>query len=554
MSTDVLVVGAGAGGLMAAISAADCGARVILCEKGNARRSGGIWSGNDHYCCYVPEIHGPAFRANFIKENLPDLADEDLVVQFTDLSYKALQKWEEWGVNIKTHGHYEFTGHGWPGSSGKRGEPGKTDRTNIHFSDNQLCVKLEKQARKRNVRIMNRVMVTELLKDTHGRVVGAIGISTRDMTLFVFQAKCTVINKGGVEGNRLYPSPHLIGYSMAQPGTGEGAMMAYRAGADIQNAEFCYRQTSLRFGPWAGRGTWIGVARNSEDKPIAPPYLERPDAELGDPAIEDPDALDHVWEMGKGPVWMDPRAISQDDERYMRWGFESEAMVPFLRWLDQENISLRKTRFEFITMQPRTNIQVRVDTHFRTTIEGLYVISPGFLSWSAVGGMVAGESAAKATKALELEDSVEHHDTLSQSKAQYEEILGREGEQFAGWREAQWAIWQVMHCYALPPNRTESTLMAGHRHLLRLKDLAKKGLKAANPHDLYHVIEVLNLMDVAELVLLAVNERKESRGQARRQDYPFTNPMLNEFLVITQKESKPAFRWEKPRRISGNAS
>ena len=54
VSTDVLVVGAGAGGIMAAISAADSGARVILCEKGNARRSGGIGGGNDHFVCYIP--------------------------------------------------------------------------------------------------------------------------------------------------------------------------------------------------------------------------------------------------------------------------------------------------------------------------------------------------------------------------------------------------------------------------------------------------------------------------------------------------------------------
>ena len=41
IKTDVLVVGAGTGGMMAAIGAADSGAQVILCEKGCARRSGG---------------------------------------------------------------------------------------------------------------------------------------------------------------------------------------------------------------------------------------------------------------------------------------------------------------------------------------------------------------------------------------------------------------------------------------------------------------------------------------------------------------------------------
>jgi succinate dehydrogenase/fumarate reductase flavoprotein subunit len=47
LKTDVLVIGAGAGGMMAAISAADEGVDVTLCEKGNARRSGGITAGND---------------------------------------------------------------------------------------------------------------------------------------------------------------------------------------------------------------------------------------------------------------------------------------------------------------------------------------------------------------------------------------------------------------------------------------------------------------------------------------------------------------------------
>lgn len=49
LKTDVLVIGAGAGGMMAAICAADEGVDVTLCEKGNARRSGGITAGNDHF-------------------------------------------------------------------------------------------------------------------------------------------------------------------------------------------------------------------------------------------------------------------------------------------------------------------------------------------------------------------------------------------------------------------------------------------------------------------------------------------------------------------------
>lgn len=550
ISTDVLVIGAGAGGMMAAISAADSGAHVTLCEKGNVRRSGGLYGGNDHFVCYIPEIHGQAFRENFIRENMRGIIDEDQVGKFVDLTYNVLQKWESWGANMKINGHYEYTGHAWPGSSGKMGERGKTNRIYLHFSDNSLCAKLEKQVRGRNVHIMNRVMVTDLIKDTHARVIGAVGISTREPILYIFQAKSVVINKGGVDAERLYPPPHIIAYGMAMPGAGDGVVMAYRAGADIQNAEFISRQVSLRFGPRAGKGTWIGIVKDSEGHSIAPPYLDKPDAETGDLAIENADALDNAWATGKGPVWMDPRGISPEDERYMRMGFESEALLPFLKWIDQEKIDIRNTRFEFVGMQPRTRIHIRVDANFKSTIEGLYAVSPGMLSWSAVGGMVAGEAAAKDAQGIDSQDPGKFADKILRLKQQYEGLMNRDGLQYSDWREAQYAVWQIMHCYALPPHRTESTLMAGYNQLLRVRERAYKILKASNPHDLYHSLEVLNLMDIAELVLLAVNERKESRDQARRQDYPFTNPMLNKFLVITQKNGKPTFRWESPRRIS----
>ena len=143
-----------------------------------------------------------------------------------------------------------------------------------------------------------------------------------------------------------------------------------------------------------------------------------------------------------------------------------------------------------------------------------------------------------------------NRDRISQVKQRCEEILSRDGLQFADWREAQWTVWQIMNSYALPPHRTENTLMAGYNQLLKIREKAQRLLKAGNQHDLCHCLEVLNLLDVAEVVLLAVNERKESRGPARRQDYPFTNPLLGKFLVITQQDGKPAFKWEKPRRVS----
>ena len=54
---DVLVIGGGIAGCMAAIRARELGLSVILWDKANPRRSGGAATGIDHCWAYLPEIH-----------------------------------------------------------------------------------------------------------------------------------------------------------------------------------------------------------------------------------------------------------------------------------------------------------------------------------------------------------------------------------------------------------------------------------------------------------------------------------------------------------------
>ena len=58
VKSDVLIVGGGIGGMQAAITAAKNGADVVVAEKADTRRSGSGATGNDHFMCYIPEIHG----------------------------------------------------------------------------------------------------------------------------------------------------------------------------------------------------------------------------------------------------------------------------------------------------------------------------------------------------------------------------------------------------------------------------------------------------------------------------------------------------------------
>ena len=67
LECDVLVAGGGVAGLMAAIAAAEEGAKVIVAEKANSKRSGSGATGNDHFLCYIPAVHGDD-PSEFIRE------------------------------------------------------------------------------------------------------------------------------------------------------------------------------------------------------------------------------------------------------------------------------------------------------------------------------------------------------------------------------------------------------------------------------------------------------------------------------------------------------
>ena len=57
IKTDVLVIGGGLSGCMAAINAADHGAKVTIMEKSHTERSGAAGTGNDHFWFWDPDIH-----------------------------------------------------------------------------------------------------------------------------------------------------------------------------------------------------------------------------------------------------------------------------------------------------------------------------------------------------------------------------------------------------------------------------------------------------------------------------------------------------------------
>ena len=107
------------------------------------------------------------------------------------------------------------------------------------------------------------------------------------------------------------------------------------------------------------------------------------------------------------------------------------------------------------------------------------------------------------------------------------------------------ALQQIMNDYA-GVVRSESLLKAGLSYIQRLKTKVNSGLIAGNKWELTRCLETRNLIDLGELIMLAANERKESRGLHKRTDYPLTNPMLDgKALFIRKVQGKPLTEWKK---------
>ena len=543
---EVLCVGGGIAGLMAAIRASEMGTKVIVVEKCNTLRSGAGGVGNDHFQCYIPEVHGDSFWTELFQGQIVGLLqkmDTQYIRYWYENTYDVLKLWDTWGIPMKYEGKYEFAGHGFPGRQ----------LNHLKYSGVDQKPVLTKQALDRGAEIVNRVMVFDMLKGKDGSVVGAIGISTREDTLVVFEAKSVVLGTGGCA--RVYP-PVTTGAdnNRAFPVTnsGDGKAMAYRAGAELMDLELVHRHAGPKYLARCGQATWIGVLRNIDGDPVGP-WTSKPNRQYGDIATEVSKVIfEEYRKSGKGPVYMDMNGISKKDLDYMVHWLKNEGNDSILNYLTEEGVDLGKTGIEFQTFEMQVDGGVRANHRGETAAPGLYAAGDevyATISHAAVFGWSAGENAAAYAKTKQSADIEQATLDIEAKKAFLEEIRNRkEGPK---WQEAVRALQQTTFDYC-GQVRSENLLSTGLKIIRRLKNKVAASLRAENAHELMNCLQALNLIDIGELLFVSALDRRETRAFHVRTDYTFTDPMLNDKIhLIKLVDGKPATDWVSVHR--GNA-
>ena len=545
IETDVLIVGGGIAGLMAAINAADHGVNVLVAEKANTKRSGSGATGNDHFLCYIPEIHGDDMEsiAKEVRNSLiGGFLDSTHTAKFLEHSFARVRDWDSWGISMRPTGKWEFMGHAFPGRP----------RVWLKYAGHNQKQVLTKHARARGVKIENHLPVTDVITDD-GEVMGAIGLSLRkeEPIIRLIRAKSIVLATGSA--SRLYPPAPSPGYlfntAFCPSCTGTAQATAYRAGAKLVNMEFPNRHAGPKFMARCGKSSWIGIYKDPHRKPIGP-FVKKPTKELGDITSD-------VWNSvftdlhrsGRGPAYIDCTETAEEDIDYMLWGMENEGLTGMLNYMREEGIDVRKHMVEFMQYEPHLiGRGIEIDLNGESSVSGLFAAGDPVgnfradIGGAAVFGWIAGESAAQRAKGIDSFKRPEESPVVGERAKLYSSFIERETG--PDWKEANLTLQQIMKDYAGVDVRSETLLKAGLKYFGDLKMKILETLSTDNSHTLMRCMEVLDLMECGETIFLTALERKETRALHRRADFPFTNPLLQEkWITIRKKNGEPRLEW-----------
>ncbi len=520
LESDVLVIGAGMAGLMAAIRAKDFAEKVILVEKGKVTRSS-VSMFCHAYGASVPEdVFEPLLEE--IVERSAYLADQSWFEIFLKEAGDRVSDMEKWGVIFEKDEK---------GNLKLDAIRGQRIKCCVLAEGKQLIEAMAKEALRRGVKFVERVAVTDLLTSdgkhpTEGHVIGVVGIHTRTGQFVVFKSGAVVIASGSM-------SPKLH-YAYMDNITGDGYAMAFRAGADIAGMEFAPVYT---FNTWnrkfstGGQGQFQHEGAKLVNR-LGEEFLRKyPTAAKDRIAFEGHDDFGELCRAmavenleGRGPVYFDLRGWSQEKLDRIR------KVLPFtMMAFDEAGVNMKEQLVETTpvcsTYATGCESGIRVNTLGGSTIGGLYAAGAACMygkgplpqGLSAVGGYRAGENAARWARDTESAD-IYREQAESLKQAVFSPLQRKNG---IAPEQVYYSVNKVVIPWEASLFKQEKRIkevLAEIRRIAR-DDLPK--MKANDIHELVKATEATNFVMLMELVNIAALERKESRTGHYREDYPY---------------------------------
>ena len=513
-SCDVLIIGSGAAGLSLALRLADQH-QVIVLSKGPVTEGSTFYAQGG----IAAVFHETDSIDSHVEDTLiagAGICDRH-AVEFVASNARSCVQWLiDQGVLFDTHVQpngeesYHLTREG-----------GHSHRRILHAADatgREVQSTLVSKAQNHpNIRVLERSNAVDLIvSDKIGlpgtrRVVGAWVWNRNKETVETCHAKAVVLATGGASKVYQYTTNPDIS-------SGDGIAMAWRAGCRIANLEFNQFHPTALYHPQA-RNFLLTEALRGEGA-----YLKRPDGtrfmpdfdERGELAPRDivAHAIDHEMKrLGADCMFLD---ISHKPADFIRQHFPMiyEKLLGLGIDLTQEPVPI-------VPAAHYTCGGVMVDDHGRTDVEGLYAI--GEVSYTGLHGanrmasnsllecLVYGWSAAEdITRRMPDAHGVSTLPPWDESRVENpdERVVIQHN-----WHELRLFMWDYVGIA-----RTTKRLERALRRITMLQqeiDEYYAHFRVSN-----NLLELRNLVQVAELIVRCAMMRKESRGLHFTLDYP----------------------------------
>ncbi|WUT33129.1 fumarate reductase/succinate dehydrogenase flavoprotein subunit [Streptomyces sp. NBC_00691] len=506
MSCDVLVVGGGTAGTMAALTAAERGANVLLLEKAHVRHSGALAMGMDGVNnAVVPGRAEPDDYVAEITRANDGLVDQSTVRQTATRGFGMVQRLESYGVKFEKdeHGEYAVRQVHRSGSYVLPMPEGKDVKKVLYRQ-------LRRREMRERIRIENRVMPVRVL--THpedGRAVGAAAFNTRTGEFVIVRAGAVILATGPCGRLGLPASGYLYGTYENPTNAGDGYAMAYHAGAALTGIE-CFQINPLikdyngpacayvanpfggyqvnRHGErfvesdyWSGQMMAEFAAELASDR--APVYLK----------------LSHLPEETIDAV----ESILHTTERPTRGTFHEN------RGHDYRTHDIEMHISEIGLCGGHSASGVRVDSHARTTVPRLYAagdlasVPHNYMIGAFVFGDLAGEDASRYTA---YEGELDGGQLAAAHELVYRPLRHPEGPPQP---QVEFKLRRFVNDYVAPPKTGAKLSLAVEAFERMSEEIAGMGARSA--HELMRCAEVSFIRDCAEMAARASLARTESR-------------------------------------------
>ncbi|MCC7561311.1 MAG: fumarate reductase subunit A [Methanobrevibacter arboriphilus] len=538
IKSDVLIIGSGGAGCRAAIEISNNGLNPLIVSKGLSFRSGCTGMAEGGYNAAFAFVDEEDTKDIHFKDTIKGgsyLNDSKLARILVDEATDRLIDLEEYGALFDRQDSGELNQRPFGGQTFRR-TCFQGDRTG-----HEIMMALKEEIIKKKIPTIDEVMITSLiLDDSKQKVIGAGGLSLKNSEIIFFQSKAVILATGGA--GQLYPVT-----SNTFQKNGDGFALAYNVGADlIDMEEIQFHPTGMLY-PDSRKGILIteavrgegGILLNKNNERFMGNYDDRKELATRDVVSR---AIYNEIRCGRGNenggVYLDVTHL--DDEV-----IEEKLETMLFQFLDV-GVDIRKQPMEVAPTAHHFMGGVRIDENCRSNVNNLFAageaaggvhganrLGGNALADTQVFGKRAGISASKAAKSSDFEINNE------EIKNEIDRIdkLFKKGSilPFEIKKELQNLMWDKVAII-----RNEKDLKEALSHIKTLKEkLNDMDINNETHYNkgLQEALEVINMVEIAELTVKSALIRKESRGAHFREDFPDTKEEWKKSIVMNKNHS-----------------